>query len=210
LFLAVTPIESLRYLQGYGLGDGWIHNKHDRFKVFVYDPAFACKVRDLVSRIKAEYNLTGWESKRADRLTGTLGWTFEIGRPLAVYNLNLGLAKAPEGPYFLAGLWDADGSWSEPDESHPLGQARIFGGWHVVYTVKHTLRHAWGILCGRMSTATAAGHTSKIGDYTIVTRTNVYGTCVKARSMANWIDLIGKKMLLKGRPELCADCVSTS
>jgi hypothetical protein len=158
--------------------------------------------------LKSELNLTGWESERADRLTGTPCWTFEIGRSLAVQNLDLGLLKSTEGPYFLAGLWDADGGWYTPDESHPYGQAKIFGGAHTIRVVKRLMKWQWSIVTGRISIVTPAGHTSKIGDYTIVTRTNVYGTIVRFRSMATWIDLVGSKMLLKGRPEVLSRRIS--
>jgi len=153
----------------------------------------------MMLQVKLEFGLTGWESGRIDRLTGSYEWRFEIGRSAAVKNLNLGLLNSPEGQYFLAGLWDADGGWTLPDESHPLGQARIWGGWHTVYRVKHVIWHRWGIKTGRMSIATHAGHTSKIGDYTIVTRKNVYGTGVLAKSMKRWIELVGTKMMLKSQ-----------
>ncbi|HMD79403.1 MAG TPA: hypothetical protein VKF39_05410 [Nitrososphaerales archaeon] len=149
--------------------------------------------------------MTGSESRGIDRLTGTHEWRFELGGAFAVRRLDLGLARSPEGLHFLAGLWDADGGWYSPDESHPLGQARIFGGSHLIRVVKHQMMLQWGIATGRMSIVTHAGHTSKIGDYTLVTRTNVYGTTVRAKCMRLWINLIGSKMLLKCRPQLFAN-----
>jgi hypothetical protein len=201
----VTPIQSLRYLQGFALGDGWIHNRLDRFRIYAYDAEFVAKVRELLERVKTEFGLTSSESGRIDRLTGTYEWSLELGGAFAVERLDLGLTKSPEGLHFLAGLWDADGGWYSPDESHPLGQARMFGGSHRIRVVKHQLKLQWGIATGRMSIVTHAGHTSKIGDYTLVTRTNVYGTTVRARSMRLWIELVGSKMLLKCRPQLLAN-----
>lgn len=116
-------------------------------------------------------------------------------------NLSLGLMKAPEGEFFTAGLWDADGSWTKPDASHRWGQAKFYGGWHAVYFVKRNMRHLWGIKTGRMSLSTKAGHRSSIGDHVIVTRTNVYSTCVKSWSMPAWIDRVGRLMILKSRFE---------
>jgi len=113
--------------------------------------------------------------------------------------LSLGLLKTPEALYFLAGLWDADGNWSPPDESHPLGQARLFGGGHKITIVKRMLKRNWGIRTGRKYIATPEGHRSRIGDYEIITRTNVYGTGVLARGMKAWVKLIGEKMILKRR-----------
>jgi hypothetical protein len=168
----------------------------------VYDASFASRIRSEIAVVKTEFGLSGSESWKIDRLTGTPEWCFELGGNFAVKNLNLGLAKTTEGCHFLAGLWDADGGWYPPDGSHPLGQARVFGNYHTVRTVKHHLRVKYGVRTGRKSIVTPEGHRSKIGDYTIVTRTNVYGTGVLARSMPLWIDLIGSKMLLKGRPEL--------
>jgi hypothetical protein len=162
----------------------------------------------MIQEVKREFGLTGCESGRVDRLTGTYEWRFELGGELAVRNLNLGLMKSPEGPSFLAGLWDADGGWYTPDESHPYGQAKIFGGAHTIRVVKRLMKRRWGIVTGRISIVTPAGHTSKIGDYTIVTRTNVYGTIVRFRSMATWIDLVGSKMLLKGRQDVLSRRIS--
>jgi hypothetical protein len=45
--------------------------------------------------------------------------------------------------------------------------------------------------------ATHEGHTSRIGTHLIVTRTNVYGTIVRSKSIQMWIILVGSKMLLK-------------
>ncbi len=136
-------------------------------------------------------------------MTGTYEWRFELGGFLSVKDMNLGLIKSSEGPFFLAGLWDADGSWSPPDESHRFGQARILGGSHTVQKTKHLMLHYMGIKCGRMYVATHEGHRSNIGTYVITTRTNVYGTGVLAKSMEKWIQLVGSKMLLKGRRDLC-------
>jgi len=203
----MTPIQSLRYIQGFALGDGWIHNKLDRFRLYAYDPSFAGVIRQSIGCVKREFGLTGSESWGADRLTGTHEWRFEVGGSFAVSGMNLGLLKSAEGPYFLAGLWDADGNWSTPDESHPLGQARIFGNYHIVRVVKHSLRHQFGIVTGRQSVVTREGHTSKIGEHLIITRTNVYGSGVLARSMSCWVESIGSKMLLKKRRELLEKAV---
>jgi hypothetical protein len=107
--------------------------------------------------------------------------------------------KTPEGLYFLAGLWDADGNWSPPDESHPMGQARIFGGYHTVRYTKHWMKSEWGFKTGRMYIATPEGHISRIGEHIIHTRANVFGTGVLAKSMVAWVQLVGSKMMLKGR-----------
>ncbi len=77
--------------------------------------------------------------------------------------------------------------------------ARFFGNWHKVYTMKHALRNRWLISTGGMYVATHAGHRSKIAGHTIVTQRNVYATGVLARSMKAWVDLIGSKMILKRR-----------
>jgi hypothetical protein len=113
--------------------------------------------------------------------------------------MDLGLLKSPEGLFFLAGLWDADGHWSPADESHPVGQAKLFGGYHTIRVVKRQMRARWGFATGRKYIATHVGHTSKIGDHVIVTRANVYGTGILARSMARWVELVGRKMILKNR-----------
>ena len=185
-------------MQGFAIGDGWIHNRLNRFKVFAYTPEFADKIRGMLSQIKSEFRLTSFESKTTYRLTGTPEWRFEIGGEFAVENLNLGLLKSLEGLHFLAGLWDADGGWYRPDESHPFGQAKLFGNWHTIFTVKKAMRRRWNIMTGRMSISTRVGHEAKIGDYVIVTRNNVYGTIVRTKSMDAWIQLVGDKLLLKG------------
>jgi hypothetical protein len=193
----MTPIQSLRYLQGFGLGDGWVYSKLARFKIHVYDPRLAQQIREMSHQVKVEFGLLGSESERDDRLTGTHEWRFELGGPFAVRNLDMSAARLPEGAYFIAGLWDADGGWYDPDESHPLGQARFFGGSHRVRAVKHALKHQWSISTGRKYLAIRAGHTSKIGDHTIVTRKNVYGTGILSKGMKKWIEVVGTKMILK-------------
>jgi hypothetical protein len=40
---------------------------------------------------------------------------------------------------------------------------------------------------------------SAIGTHKIITRKNVYGTGILARSMADWVRLVGEKMILKKR-----------
>jgi len=200
----MTPIQSLRYLQGFALGDGWIHNKLDRFRIYVYNEWFAGVIRKLCAVVKREFNLSSSESKKPDRITGTMEWSFEVGGRFAVERLNLGLIKSPEGLYFLAGLWDADGNWSTPDGSHPMGQARYFGGGHDVTIVKRLMKRIWGLRTGRKYIATHEGHVGMIGDYRIVTRTNVYGTGILARSMAAWVSEVGSKMILKRRFDLIA------
>jgi hypothetical protein len=195
----MTPMQSLRYLQGFALGDGWVHYKYDRFKLHVYDEGLAAKARMMEEQIKSELGLHGSEWHGADSRTGTKVWIFEVGGRSVTLGLNLGLLKSPEGLYLLAGLWDADGSWSPPDESHPMGQARFFGGWHTVWTVKHSMKKLWGFSTGRMYVATPEGHVSKIANHKIVTRVNVYGTGVLARSINDWVRTVGAKMLLKGR-----------
>jgi len=197
--MVTTPIQSLRYLQGYALGDGWIYPRLDRFKIFVYDVSFAAKVRLLQAQIEGELGLRVSESTRRDRHTGTMEWRFEIGGSLAVEKLSLHLLRTPEGLYFLAGLWDADGNWSPPDESHSLGQARIFGGGHKVTILKRLMKLRWGFVTGRKYIATHEGHVSSIGTHVIITRTNVYGTGILARSMAAWVTEVGSKMILKKR-----------
>ncbi len=172
----------------------------DRFKLHVYRSAsFASRVRKLCAQVKSGLGLLGSEWTGFDHRTGTRVWIFEIGGPLALKNLNLGLLRSPEGLFFLAGLWDADGNWSPPDESHPLGQARIFGGGHTVTIVKRSMRRQWGFMTGRKYVATPEGHVSRIGTHVIVTRTNVYGTGILARSMAQWVAEVGSKMILKRR-----------
>jgi len=195
----LTPIQALRYLQGFAYGDGWIHNKLNRFKLHVYDSEFASKVRSLQQEVKEELGLLGSEWHGVDHRTGGPVWIFEVGGKLATRRLDLGLLKSPEGLYFLAGLWDADGNWARPDESHPLGQTRLFGGYHTIRYTKRSMKVLWGFATGRMYIATPEGHISTIGDHVIHTRTNVYGTGILARSMGGWVLLVGKKMLLKGR-----------
>jgi hypothetical protein len=192
-------MQSLRYLQGFALGDGWVHNGLDRFKLHVYDEKFASKIRRLQKQAKTKLGLLGSEWKGVDHRNVTPVWIFEIGGPLATKNLDLGLLRSPEGLHFLAGLWDADGNWSPPDESHPMGQTRIFGGYHTVRYTKHWMKLQWGFRTGRMYIATPEGHISHIGEHVIYTRTNVYGTGVLTKSMAAWVQLVGSKMLLKGR-----------
>jgi hypothetical protein len=198
----LTPVRSLRYLQGLASGDGWIYPRLNRFKIFVYDAEFADTIRAILHAVKSEFRLTDGESRRIDRFTGTREWFFELGGENAMRGLHLGLLKSAEGSYFLAGLWDADGGWYAPNESHPFGQARIFGKAHVVRVVKHLMKNQWMIATGRMSIVTNAGHTSRTGSHTIVTRANVYGTTVRTRSMDRWIELVGSMMLLKGGPEI--------
>jgi len=63
-------------------------------------------------------------------------------------------------------------------------------------------RRKFGIRTGRKPIVTPEGHVGFIGEYKIITRTNVYGTGILARRMPCWVEPIGSKMLLKGRPEL--------
>lgn len=177
------------------------YNGLDRFRLLAYNEVFAMTVRELVTQVKKEFGLTGSESERTERLTGTHGWSFEVGGAFAVLGLNLGL-KSEEGAYFPAGLWDADGTWTLPDESRPFGRAVFFGGWHAVYLVKRNMKQKWNVATGRMYVATKAGRTSKIGNHTVATKTNVYGTIVKSRSMKAWIEVMGSKMILKGTPSI--------
>jgi hypothetical protein len=186
-------------MQGYALGDGWVHYRYDRFKLHVYDAGLASKLKRMQRRAKKAFNLSGSVWHGTDGRTGTPEWIFEIGGEFATKNLDMSLLRTPDGLSFLAGLWDADGSWSLPDPSHPMGQARFFGGWHAVYMVKHALFRRWDVRTGAPYVATFSGHTSRIGDHVIITRNNVYGTIVKAKSMRLWIDLVGRKMLLKVR-----------
>lgn len=196
----LTPIQSLRYLQGFAYGDGWIHNKLERFKLLVYhDIRFARKVRRMLKQVKDGLGLNGSEWAGFDHRTGTRVWIFEVGGHLAVKNMDLSLLKCPEGLFFLAGLWDADGNWSRPDESHPMGQARLFGGSHKIRFAKKLMKELWGFSTGRKYIATHEGHVSHIGTHAIHTRTNVYGTGILARSMTHWVKLVGNKMILKKR-----------
>jgi hypothetical protein len=181
------------------LGDGWVHSRLARFRVYAYDPGFVKQIRLMAVQVKGAFGLSVSESEGADRLTGTHECRIEFGGPLAIRDLNLGLANSPEGLYFIAGLWDADGGWYRADDSHPYGQARFFGGWHTVRKVKCVLRDSWAVSTGKMYVATRVGHTSKIGSYTIVTRTSVYGIGVIARSMMTWVDLVGSEVILKRR-----------
>jgi hypothetical protein len=153
----------------------------------------------MISVVSTALGLVHSESWRPPHRTYRPEWTFELGGALAVKNMGLGLMKTPEGCFFTAGLWDADGSWTRPDESHPMGQAKFFGGWHVVYWVKRNMRRLWAIGTGKMFVATRGGHTSKIGSHTIVTRNDVYGINVRAVSLQGWIDRVGKFMILKSR-----------
>jgi len=181
------------------MGDGWEYLRLYRFRIFVYEDWFADVVRRMVLAVKRAFELTSSESRSPDRLTGTIEWIFEIGGEFAVKGLNLGLLKTPKGLYFLAGLWDADGNWSRPDEGHPMGQATFFGGLHAVRVVERSMKLNWGFAAGRNYIATHEGHVSRIGDHTITTRTNVYGIIIKAKSMASWVDQVGSKMILKKR-----------
>lgn len=195
----LTPIQSLRYLQGFAYGDGWVYNKLNRFKLHVYETEFAAKVRRLHRKVKAKLGLLGSEWHGVDHRTGRPVWIFEVGGKLATERLDLGLLKSPEGLFFLAGLWDADGNWAPPDDSHPLGQTRLFGGYHTIRYTKRGMKALWGFATGRMYVATPEGHVSRMGDHIIRTRTNVYGTGILARSMGAWVEQVGKKMLLKRR-----------
>ncbi len=192
-------MQSLRYLQGFAYGDGWVYTKLNRFKLHIYDSRFAAKVRRIQRNVKANLGLSGSEWHGRDHRTGRPVWIFEVGGRLATERFDLSLLRSPEGLFFLAGLWDADGNWSAPDESHPLGQTRLFGGWHTISYTKRSMRHIWGFATGRMSIATPEGHTSRIGDHVIHTRVNVYGTGILAKSMAAWVAQVGSKMLLKRR-----------
>ena len=164
----------------------------------MYDRKFASKIRRLQEQVKTDLGLLGSEWKGIDHL-GTRVWIFEIGGPMTTRHLDLSLLKTPEGLFFLAGLWDADGNWSPPDESHPMGQARIYGSYHIVRYAKHFMKLLWSFKTGRMYVATPEGHISRVGEHIIHTRTNVYGTGVLARSMAAWVLLVGRKMILKKR-----------
>jgi hypothetical protein len=195
----LTPIQALRYLQGFAYGDGWIHNKLERFKLHVYDSSFAREVRRLHRKVKVKLTLFGSEWHGVDHRTGRPVWIFEVGGRLATEHLDLSLLKSPEGLFFLAGLWDADGNWAPPDESHPLGQSRLFGGYHTIRYAKRGMKRIWGFATGRMYIATPKGHISKIGEHVIHTRENVYGTGVLSRSMVAWVEHVGGEMILKKR-----------
>jgi hypothetical protein len=61
------------------------------------------------------------------------------------------------------------------------------------------MKQLWVFSSGRMYVATPSGHVSAIGTHKIITRENVYGAGILARSMADWVRLVGEKMILKKR-----------